>query len=39
MDIRDYSGYWTGKFEGTNQGGITFDIKQDGDKISGLALN
>jgi len=37
MSTLDFSGYWTGKFEGTNQGGITFDIQQDGDQISGVA--
>ncbi|HMP08259.1 MAG TPA: nucleotide-binding protein [Lacipirellulaceae bacterium] len=32
-----YAGYWTGKFEGTNQGGVTIDIKEDGGVLSGLA--
>jgi len=37
MGIRDYSGYWTGAFEGTNQGGLTLDLRQDGKEISGKA--
>lgn len=33
----DYSGYWTGRTEGTNEAGITFEITQDSDNISGIA--
>lgn len=33
----DYSGYWTGQIEGTNQAGFTIDIKQEGDAITGIA--
>ena len=36
MALQDYSGYWTGRIEGTNQGGFTLDIRQVGDKISGI---
>lgn len=37
MAIVNYSGYWTGTISGTNHGGFTLDIRQDGDKISGVA--
>lgn len=37
MAIQDYSGYWTGRFEGTNEGGFTIDIKQNGNEIDGVA--
>lgn len=37
MGVQDYSGYWTGKIEGTNHGGFTLDIKQIDQKISGIA--
>lgn len=37
MSSFDYTGYWTGKIEGTNQGGFSLDIKQEGNKLSGTA--
>ena len=37
MSAHDYSGYWTGMFEGTNQGGFTMDITQVGTDVSGMA--
>lgn len=37
MNTPDVSGYWTGEILGTNQGGLTLDIKQDGEKLSGIA--
>jgi predicted nucleotide-binding protein len=37
MSVADYSGYWTGSISGTNQGGFTLDVRQDGEKISGVA--
>jgi len=37
METPNYSGYWTGKIEGTNHGGFTLDIKQVDNKISGIA--
>lgn len=37
MSTPDYSGYWTGKIEGTNHGGLTLDIRQQGEKVSGVA--
>ncbi|MCX7185422.1 MAG: nucleotide-binding protein [Nitrosospira sp.] len=37
MATIDYSGYWTGKIEGTNHGGLTIDIQQEGEKVTGLA--
>jgi predicted nucleotide-binding protein len=37
MKTLDYSGYWTGKIEGTNHGGFTLDIKQDDNEITGIA--
>ncbi len=37
MGTLNYSGYWTGKIEGTNHGGFTLDIKQDDNRISGIA--
>src|SRR5262245_19354887 len=37
MSTPSYAGYWTGKFEGTNQGGLTVDIKDDGGILSGIA--
>ncbi|RJX31563.1 MAG: hypothetical protein C4516_06930 [Oxalobacter sp.] len=33
----DYSGYWTGKIEGTNQGGLTFNLHQQGNRLTGVA--
>lgn len=29
MGAPSYAGYWVGKFEGTNQGGLAVEIKQD----------
>ncbi|MEO3693688.1 nucleotide-binding protein [Roseateles paludis] len=37
MTVPDYSGYWTGAIEGTNSGGIAFEISQDGEHVSGSA--
>lgn len=37
MSIPDISGYWTGEIRGTNRGGVTLDIKQEGEKLSGIA--
>jgi predicted nucleotide-binding protein len=37
MNIPIYSGYWTGKIEGTNHGGMTFDLQQEDDKVTGIA--
>jgi len=37
MNKCDYSGYWTGEFEGTNRGGIAFNLQQHGETISGTA--
>ncbi len=31
------SGYWTGELKGTNTGGVSLDIKQDGNRIYGIA--
>lgn len=36
--IIDYSGYWTGTISGTNQGGFTLDVHQDGSHVSGSAV-
>jgi len=33
----DVSGYWTGEIFGTNKGGFTLDLKQEGEKLIGLA--
>lgn len=33
----NYAGYWTGSIVGTNQGGFTFELTQDGDQVSGKA--
>lgn len=38
VNIPDYSGYWTGEIKGTNQGGFAFDLKQDGSKVTGIAM-
>ena len=32
----DYSGYWVGHFAGTNVGGFTLVIRQNGSKIEGV---
>lgn len=37
MEHIDYSGYWVGTFSGTNQGGLTITLQQDGNMISGTA--
>lgn len=37
MKTPNISGFWTGEILGTNQGGLTLDIKQDGVKVSGIA--
>lgn len=37
MSKVNYSGYWTGIIEGTNQGGMTLDLTQEGTTISGIA--
>jgi len=37
MATPSYAGYWVGKFEGTNQGGIAVDIKQDNAVLTGVA--
>jgi hypothetical protein len=34
MVIQDYSGYWTGRFQGTNHGGLSFEIQQDREKVN-----
>lgn len=31
------AGYWTGEIVGTNLGGLVLDLKQDGDKVTGVA--
>jgi predicted nucleotide-binding protein len=33
----DYSGYWTGEIEGTNQGGLTLEISQKDNIVEGIA--
>ncbi|WP_300440481.1 nucleotide-binding protein [Zoogloea sp.] len=37
MSIPNYAGYWTGTISGTNQGGFTIDMRQEGEKVSGTA--
>lgn len=37
MGIPDYTGYWTGRIEGTSSGGVAIDIRQEGDQIAGVA--
>ena len=37
MKTLNYSGYWTGKIEGTNHGGFTLDLKQIDNNITGTA--
>lgn len=34
---KDFSGYWVGTLAGTNQGGFTLEVKQNKDKIEGVA--
>lgn len=36
MNTPNYSGYWTGKIEGTNHGGVALDIQQEGEKVTGV---
>ena len=35
--VENFSGYWTGSFEGTNSGGLTFNIRQEEKTLSGFA--
>jgi hypothetical protein len=35
--VENFSGYWTGSFEGTNSGGLSFTISQDEKALSGFA--
>lgn len=37
MSETSYAGYWTGTFEGTNRGGLTVDILDDSNQLSGSA--
>lgn len=37
MNFIDYTGYWTGEIKGTNQGGLTLDIRQEGSELFGTA--
>lgn len=37
MNTPDYSGLWTGEMSGTNHGGFTFELHQDGAQVSGIA--
>jgi hypothetical protein len=37
MTVPSYAGYWTGTFEGTNQGGLTVDIRDNDGTLSGVA--
>jgi hypothetical protein len=37
MSTINYSGFWTGTFEGTNYGGMTLDIKQSDGILVGIA--
>jgi hypothetical protein len=36
MSIDDLGGYWTGELSGTNSGGFALDLKQSGNKVTGL---
>ncbi|WP_374592141.1 hypothetical protein, partial [Novosphingobium sp.] len=36
-DDANYTGYWTGSIAGTNQGGLTFDARQEGRRVTGTA--
>jgi hypothetical protein len=36
MGVPDYTGYWTSKIEGPHHGGLTLDIRQEGDEITGI---
>ena len=35
--VENFSGYWTGSFEGTNSGGLSFTINQKESALSGFA--
>lgn len=37
MDTADFSGFWTGQLSGTNQGGFTLEITQEGTDVAGSA--
>jgi hypothetical protein len=37
MTTIDVTGYWTGEIMGTNLGGLVLELKQDGDKVTGVA--
>jgi len=37
MNTSEYVGYWVGSFEGTNQGGLTADIREENGKLVGTA--
>lgn len=37
MNTLNFTGYWTGTIAGTNQGGFSLDIRQDGNGIEGIA--
>jgi predicted nucleotide-binding protein len=37
MNTPSYAGYWTGTFEGTNQGGLTVDIRESSGNLTGVA--
>ena len=37
MSEPSYAGYWTGTFEGTNQGGLTVDIREKNGALTGIA--
>jgi predicted nucleotide-binding protein len=37
MSITNVAGFWTGEIFGTNRGGLTLDLKQDGENITGIA--
>lgn len=37
MGVSQYVGYWVGTFEGTNQGGLTADIREDRGALVGTA--
>lgn len=36
VETINFSGYWTGKIEGTNQGGFTLDLNQNGEILTGI---
>ena len=37
MDTTNISGYWTGEFVGTNQGGFSLELTHQGEKLTGVA--